>query len=125
MVTNSSDWMAFSEGTPWGRLPLGPDTTMGSKDMSSAPWWSMRYWSRAAISFSVTPGRISFRISARARSAIRWAETMISSSSGSLTARSSESRSAAGTSSQGRARARAPCSRTVMYASSNPRRRMR
>ena len=80
----------------------------------------MRYWSRAAILLLRDAGRISFRISARARSAIRWAETMISSSSGSLTARSPESRSAAGTSSQGRARARAPCSRTVMYASSNP-----
>ena len=37
MVTNSPDWMTFSEGTPWGRLPLGPETTMGSKDMFSAP----------------------------------------------------------------------------------------
>ena len=37
MVTHSPDWMAFSLGTPWGRLPLGPETTMGSKDMFSAP----------------------------------------------------------------------------------------
>ena len=36
---------------------------------------------------------------------LRWAAIMISSSSGSFTARSSASRSAAGTSSQGRARA--------------------
>ena len=37
VMGNSPAWISFSEGTPWGRLPLGPETTMGSKDISDAP----------------------------------------------------------------------------------------
>ena len=42
MVKKSPFSMTLSPGTPWGRLVLLPVTTMGSKELPSEPWRSMR-----------------------------------------------------------------------------------
>ena len=97
MVTKSPSWIFRSVGTAWGILPLGPLATMGSKDIFSAPPASIRYCSRAAISFSVTPGLISLTIWSRAASAMRWAAIIRWISSSSLLWRREISSSVAGT----------------------------
>ena len=42
MVTKSPDFMTSSPGTPWGMLLFAPVTTMGSKELPSAPCMRMR-----------------------------------------------------------------------------------
>ena len=61
---------------------------MGSKLIFSAPKRSISYWSLAAISCSVMPGWINFRISEKARSVISWAFVIRAISPSSLAARS-------------------------------------
>ena len=72
---------------------------MGSKLIFSAPKRSISYWSLAAISCSVMPGWINFRISEKARSVISWAFVIRAISPSSLAARRASTSFWAGTSS--------------------------
>ena len=70
MVINMPSSTIWSPGTAWGREPLGPAATMGSKDTRSPPRLSSSYTSRAAISRSVMPGRMKFKMALKASSVI-------------------------------------------------------
>ena len=86
----------WSPGTAWGREPLVPAATIGSKETLSPPRLINSYTSRAAISRSVIPGRIKFRTARNASSVISWARRMRASSPPSLEARRASSSSCAG-----------------------------
>ena len=125
MVRKSPSSTFLWEGTPWGMLLLTPLTTMGSKDMRSAPLQSIRYCRKAEISFSVRPGLMNSSTSWRAFSAMRWAAMRVLISSSSFTARRSVSSWVAGTSSLHLSFSfQVLYSPTVAYCSSKPRRWM-